>query len=178
MTFTTSAVPLGSYCFNVEALFTPYGTHADSDPVMLPSLSGQTVDWQISNQNAYSEGQNYSTLQYEQQSLISPGTSQHTVRIHETFGAHDCFQGTTPDGHAVFPILRWTCQSSSSGDCYTAPYNIMSFRISPAGPVDGHTDRCWVASTSLADISAHRSITLAQIALIIATIITSRLFKP
>jgi hypothetical protein len=51
---------------------------------MLPSLTGQTISWQISNQDVYSVGQNFPILQYEQQNLISPTKGQHAMRVLET----------------------------------------------------------------------------------------------
>jgi hypothetical protein len=56
----------------------------------------------------------------------------------------------------------------------------MSFRISPTAPVNGRTGKCWAGSTSMANISALRSITMTQIVLVIVivTFITSRLFEP
>jgi hypothetical protein len=45
--------------------------------------------------------QNYSNIQYEQQDPDSPDKGRDALRILETFGAPNCFQGAMPDGRGV-----------------------------------------------------------------------------
>jgi len=172
-------VPLSFYCFNVKALFAPPGVaELDSDPAMLPYSSDPNISWQIWSGHLYSVNQNYSNIQYEQQDPDSPDKGRDALRILETFGAPNCFQGAMPDGRGVLPILGWSCQSSPGGDCYTASYNIVSFRVGPAGPVNSRPGKCWVASTGTAEHSAHRKSALTLLAMVVLIITTWWMFEP
>jgi hypothetical protein len=101
------------------------------------------------NANAYSAQTNYSRLWYQQQNVTSPSQGQDAARIFEVFSGRDCRQ-TNSSTEAVYPVLGWTCQSSAGGDCYEAPYNIMSFQVGSAAMINAGSKKCWVASTGMA----------------------------
>jgi hypothetical protein len=65
------------------------------------------------------------------------------------FSGRDCRQ-TNSSTETVYPVLGWTCQSPVGGDCYEAPYDIMSFQVGSAAIVNAGSKKCWVASTGMA----------------------------
>jgi hypothetical protein len=65
------------------------------------------------------------------------------------FSGRNCRQ-TNSSAETVHPVMGWTCQSSAGGDCYEAPYNIVSFQVGSAAMVNAGSKKCWVASTGMA----------------------------
>ncbi|CAD0100287.1 unnamed protein product [Aureobasidium mustum] len=151
ITFTTSSVPPTYQCFNIEDLFASSNTSSSygSRTSQQSTITYEEVSWRIFNADTYSTQTNYSRLRYQQQNITSPSQGEDAARMLEVFSGRDCHQ-TGSSNTTVYPILGWTCQSSASGDCYEAPYNIMSFQIGSAAAINSAAKKCWVASTGAA----------------------------
>ncbi|KAI5211564.1 hypothetical protein AUEXF2481DRAFT_5249 [Aureobasidium subglaciale EXF-2481] len=151
VTFTTSSVPATYQCFNLEDLFSSstsssYGSRTTQSPQS--SVPYEEIAWRLFNTDAYSNQLNYSRVWYQQQNVTSPNQGEDATRLLEVFSGRNC-QQTNASAETVHPILGWTCQSSGNGDCYEAPYNIMSFQVGSAAAVNSQYKKCWTASTGM-----------------------------
>jgi len=147
LTFTTADVPSVFQCFTLEDLFSSDTTVIDQ-PHTIPHTPVDNFTWSISNANFYSAKVDYTKVWYHQQNGTSPSPGKNADRLFSVYSGFDCNQnGSHPN--KVYPILSWTCQSSAEGDCYEAPYPIMSFGVGSAEDINAR-QKCLVRWTGSA----------------------------
>lgn len=90
----------------------------------------------------------------------------------ETFEGRGCTLGG-PTIKTGYPVFDWSCQSSAGGDCYSAPYNILSFQIGPGFADNGYSPnaKCYTDSTDNAMKDGLANIGLAFVGVIWASLL-------
>jgi hypothetical protein len=122
-------------CYNVEDILrSSHPSISDGSRTVQSDLPPGEFSWRLLNTNAYPADIAYSRILYTQQNITSPSPGEDAQAYLSVFSGRYC-QPNASLPHNGYPTVSWSCQTSNEGDCYKAPYNILSIEVgSAAGP--------------------------------------------
>lgn len=176
LTFTTTSIPAGSFCFKVSSLFggnATKGYRNDSQNIGTFTRGDLGIHWYIQNMDKYDYSANYSRMFYRQY-VANPLTDGHYAdRRVQLWSGEDCTERdpySTPEN--PLPPLPWygiSCLSEDQGNCGKMPYNIKSFSVQSG--LFRSAGECWIFAQRGHAVSIHPSLRTIVGAFVTVTII-------
>ncbi|KAH6865747.1 hypothetical protein BKA58DRAFT_320264, partial [Alternaria rosae] len=162
LAFTTSTVPLGEYCFEMEDVFGGNTTQGFANTSwasgQLPGEVG--IYWAVENADLYSPKVNYTSVLYHLRPVLSADTNEHTDRSVSVYPAKGCETWDPTSKLPINPPVPWygfSCWGEEEGNCGTSEYGARSFRILPAQKESDLAGKCIVFAECGAAMSLYTS---------------------
>ncbi|KAI4853507.1 hypothetical protein E4T44_00796 [Aureobasidium sp. EXF-8845] len=129
-------------CFNVEDLLRDsHPSISDGSRTVRSDLPSGEFSWRLLNTNAYPTNVAYSRILYTQQNITSPSPGENAQALLSVYSGRHCHPNDSLP-HNGYPTVSWSCQTSDEGDCYKAPYNILSIEVDSAAGANHRLKKC------------------------------------
>lgn len=128
VTFSTSSIPNGFVCFNLNETFT---ANRSSGVVTSGHTDYPAIDWITHNGAGFDPNANYSRIWYQQTNATGTdgaGAGKLAARYLLVYPGYNCNQVSD---YTTRSIYLQSCQSDVGGQCNTAWYSVASFQIAP-----------------------------------------------
>ncbi|KAF2655594.1 hypothetical protein K491DRAFT_423715 [Lophiostoma macrostomum CBS 122681] len=150
LTFTTSSIPVASYCFDFAELFRGNATQGfvNQTKVLSSGAFGEAgIHWQLENVDTFDLQGNYTSVLYHQH-IPNPAShdwkpGHYAERVAMIYGGTSCTEANPSGNKTLLPWYGFSCWSEDEGSCGTTPYKIGSFNLgSGVDKKNQHT--CWM----------------------------------